>query len=95
MDVDLLIRGGRLVTEHEVVQAELAVCRGRVEAILGPDVSGVRAEHILDARGLYVLPGIVDAHVHLNEPGRTEWEGYATGTAAAAAGGTTTVLAGC
>ena len=39
-----------------------------------------------------LLPGLVDSHVHVNEPGRTEWEGFATGTAAAAAGGVTTVL---
>src|SRR5439155_1732142 len=46
----------------------------------------------IDARGLLALPGMVDAHVHFNEPGRTEWEGWATGSRAAAAGGITTVL---
>src|SRR5439155_1353929 len=45
-----------------------------------------------DARGLLALPGMVDAHVHFNEPGRTDWEGWSTGSRAAAAGGTTTVL---
>ncbi len=43
-------------------------------------------------KDLYILPGIVDSHVHLNEPGRTEWEGFETGTKAAAAGGVTTVI---
>ena len=43
----------------------------------------------LDARGLHVLPGAVDAHVHFNEPGRADWEGWASGTAALAAGGAT------
>src|SRR5262249_52629384 len=43
----------------------------------------------IDARGLLVLPGVIDAHVHFNEPGRTEWEGWATGTRALAAGGAT------
>lgn len=47
---------------------------------------------LLDAGDLVVMPGLVDTHVHLNEPGRTEWEGFATGTRAAAAGGVTTLL---
>ena len=46
----------------------------------------------IDARGLLVLPGAVDAHVHLNDPGRADWEGIATGSAALAAGGSTTAI---
>jgi allantoinase len=46
----------------------------------------------MDARGLLALPGVVDAHVHLNDPGRADWEGFATGTAALAAGGTTCAI---
>ena len=78
MTYDLLIRGA---------DADLAVTDG-VIAALGPDVEG-RAREEIDARGLLVLPGIVDAHVHLNDPGRAHWEGFDTGTAALAAGGTT------
>lgn len=52
----------------------------------------VAAPDYKDASPLVVMPGLVDAHVHLNEPGRTEWEGFATGTQAAAAGGVTTVV---
>jgi allantoinase len=63
---------------------------GHVEAILAPDAVQP-ADQTLDATGLHVLPGVVDAHVHFNEPGRTEWEGFLTGTTAAAAGGVTTV----
>ena len=55
-----------------------------------PDLPGGREE--IDARGLVALPGVVDAHVHLNDPGRADWEGFATGTAALAAGGTTTCI---
>ena len=92
MIADLLIRGGILVGEHEVVRADLAIRAGRVAAILAPDARDVRADEQLDAAGRYLLPGLVDCHVHFNEPGRTHWEGYATGSAAAAAGGITTIL---
>jgi allantoinase len=88
---DLLVRGGTLVTESGVFAAAVAVRDGRIAALLAPD-ERASADAELDARGCYVLPGVVDAHVHLNEPGRTAWEGYATGTRAAAVGGTTTVL---
>lgn len=88
---DLLIRGGTLATEHEVFAADLAIAGGRLAAILAPGTR-VEAHDVLDATGLHILPGLVDCHVHLNEPGRAEWEGYAAGTAAAAAGGVTTVL---
>src|ERR671927_325935 len=47
---------------------------------------------MLDARGLHVLPGLVDSHVHFNEPGRGHWEGFESGSRAAAAGGVTTFL---
>jgi allantoinase len=85
---DLLLRGGTLVTTEGPLQADLAVADGRIVA-LGTALEGSAAEEI-DARGLHVFPGVVDAHVHFNEPGRAEWEGFATGTRALAAGGTTT-----
>ena len=47
---------------------------------------------MLDAGDLVIMPGVVDSHVHVNEPGRTEWEGFATATQAAAAGGITTIV---
>ena len=47
---------------------------------------------VLDAGDLVIMPGVVDSHVHVNEPGRTEWEGFATATQAAAAGGITTIV---
>ncbi len=84
----LLIRGGRVVTEAGAVDADVVVEDGVVVEV--GDASGAHGEE-LDAAGLHVLPGAVDAHVHLNEPGRTDWEGFATGTLAAAAGGTTCV----
>ncbi len=84
---DLVVRGGRIVTAEGVVLADLAVAEGRIAAI-APAIGGSGTEEI-DAGGLHVFPGILDAHVHFNEPGRTEWEGLASGSAAlAAAGGT-------
>lgn len=56
------------------------------------DTGGASPHEILDAGDLMVIPGLVDTHVHINEPGRAEWEGFATATKAAAAGGVTTLL---
>ena len=81
------MRGAAVVLDDGVREVDLLIEAGRIAAI--GDVTAAREE--IDATGLTVLPGVVDAHVHLNEPGRTEWEGFAAGTEGAAAGGTTTV----
>jgi allantoinase len=86
---DLLVRGGAVVTSDVVSIADVAVSGGEIVAV-SPEITGTAREEI-DAAGLHVLPGVVDVHVHFNEPGRTDWEGWATGTAACAVGGTTTV----
>ncbi|HZU04266.1 MAG TPA: allantoinase AllB, partial [Ktedonobacteraceae bacterium] len=85
---DLLLRRGMLVTSTGVSQADLAVADEHIVAI-APELAGNAKEEI-DASGLHVFPGVIDAHVHFNEPGRSEWEGFATGTRALAAGGSTT-----
>ena len=85
---DLIVRHGTLVTSTEVRQADIAVVDGRVVA-MNPDLTGTSNSEI-DASGLHIFPGVIDAHVHFNEPGRTNWEGFTTGTRALAAGGTTT-----
>ena len=82
---DLIVRGGRIATPGGVRRADLGVSEGRI-AKIAPEISD-DASAILDATGRIVFPGILDAHVHFNEPGRTEWEGLATGSAALAAGG--------
>src|ERR1051325_6743774 len=74
---DLIIRGAHI---------DIAVEDGLISAI-GPGLPGAPRE--IDARALAVLPGIIDVHVHLNEPGRTDWEGAASGSRAFAAGGGT------
>ena len=83
---DLIIRGGIVVSSGGSTTADIAIEDGRIAAI-GPELTG--ASHEIDARGLFVLPGLIDVHVHFNEPGRTHWEGAATGSRALAAGGGT------
>jgi allantoinase len=84
----------RAVVDGAVGSYVIAVRDGRIAAVL----EGERAEAVPArettrlADGEVLLPGLVDTHVHINEPGRTEWEGYMTGTRAAAAGGVTTVI---
>jgi allantoinase len=87
LSYDLIIRNGSVVTEAGVGVADVAVEGGAVVAV-EPELGGVAREEI-DARGLHVFPGVIDAHVHFNEPGRTDWEGWASGTRALAAGGGT------
>jgi allantoinase len=83
---DLVLRGGSVVTPERTVTADVAIEDGRIAAI-GIAIPGARQE--IDARGLTTLPGLIDIHVHFNEPGRAEWEGAATGSRALAAGGGT------
>jgi allantoinase len=80
-DFDLLVRGS---------EQDLGIADGKFVAV-GSNLSG-SAKSEIDARDLAIFPGVIDAHVHFNEPGRTDWEGFQTGSRAAAAGGTTTVF---
>ena len=85
---DVLVRGGTVVLpEGEPLRLDIAVVEGRIAA-LEPEIAGDAAETI-DAAGLHVFPGLIDPHVHFNEPGRADWEGFASGSAAIAAGGGT------
>jgi allantoinase len=84
---DLLVRGGVAVTAEGEKRADLAVTDGIITA-LEPELAGDAKEEV-DARGLHLFPGLIDTHVHFNEPGRTHWEGFATGSRALAAGGGT------
>src|SRR5919204_3702252 len=91
-EFDLVVRGRRVVTRAGEVPRCVAVRDGTVVAIepLEARLEGQETVELADDEVL--LPGLVDTHVHVNEPGRTEWEGYATATRAAAAGGITTIL---
>ena len=84
--VDTVIRGGTAVTPEGVRATDIAIEDGLIAAV-APDLPGAAQE--IDARGLHVFPGVIDVHLHFNEPGRAEWEGAATGSRALAAGGGT------
>ena len=86
-DFDLIIRAGNIVTPDGVQRLDVGIVDGRI-AKLAPTVSGTFDDE-LDVSGRYVFPGIIDAHVHFNEPGRADWEGISTGSAALVAGGGT------
>lgn len=84
---DLLIKNGTVVTADSIVQGDIAIKDGKIKEV-GQALQGT-ADREIDANGLHILPGLIDTHVHFNEPGRTEWEGIATGSRSLAAGGAT------
>ena len=88
--LDCIIRAARVVAPEGIQALDLGMANGLIVE-LSPVISGSAREE-LAIEGALVVPGMIDAHVHFNEPGRTDWEGFATGSAAAAAGGVTTVF---
>ncbi|MFD8595580.1 allantoinase AllB [Kitasatospora sp. NPDC059646] len=86
----VVIRSRRVVLPDGERPADVAVRGGRIEAVAG--YRELTAEQVTDLGAVALLPGLVDTHVHVNEPGRTEWEGFASATRAAAAGGVTTIV---
>src|SRR4051794_27814094 len=93
MTVDLVIRGTRVFTPVGERPAAVHVdrARGTIVAVTEPDAAPAGVE-VIDAGTMCLLPGLVDTHVHINDPGRTDWEGFETATRAAAAGGVTTLV---
>lgn len=87
----MIFRGQRVLTPEGLKAATLHVTDGRIEKV-GAHDDVPRGADVIDAGNDLLTPGIVDSHVHINEPGRTEWEGFRTATQAAAAGGITTVV---
>lgn len=85
------VRSRRVVTTGGVRPATVRIQAGRIAAV-GPWAETPAGPDVLDAGDLVVSPGLVDVHVHVNEPGRTDWEGFETATRAAAAGGVTTIV---
>jgi allantoinase len=88
---DLVVRGQHVVTQSGVGAAAIQIRDGRIAGVRAFD-DVPRGCEVVDAGDRVVLPGLVDSHVHVNEPGRARWEGFATATRAAARGGTTTIV---
>ena len=87
---ELVLRGPSVLIDGSFRPAEIGITGGRITAISDTHLSGVETVELADDEVL--VPGLVDSHVHINEPGRIEWEGFASATRAAAAGGVTTVI---
>src|SRR5438477_6767901 len=87
----LTVRSTRIVLPYGEQPASIQIDNGRIVGV-GADSEHPSGADLIDAGDLVVSPGIVDTHVHVNEPGRTEWEGFDTATRAAAAGGVTTIV---
>src|SRR5262245_54058310 len=81
---------GESASTGDMPMVDIGIADGRIAAI-GPELEGSAHEEV-DCEALTVFPGVIDAHVHFNEPGRTEWEGFATGSRALAAGGATACI---
>ncbi|WP_189429961.1 allantoinase AllB, partial [Streptomyces rubiginosohelvolus] len=92
VDVNLVLRSTRVVTPEGTRPAAVAVAGGTIDAVLPYDADVPAGARLEDFGDDVLLPGLVDTHVHVNDPGRTEWEGFWTATRAAAAGGITTLL---
>ena len=87
---DLLIRGGTVATPNGIAPADIGVIAGRIAAI--GNFSGAKAAEVFEARGLHVLPGVIDSQVHFREPGNAHKEDLETGSRAAILGGVTAVF---
>ncbi|MEX3102117.1 allantoinase AllB [Streptomyces sp. ST1015] len=91
-EAELVLRSTRVVTPEGERAATIAVSGGVITAVLPYDAAPPPGARVEDVGDHVVLPGLVDTHVHVNDPGRTHWEGFWTATRAAAAGGITTLV---
>ncbi len=89
----VLIRNGRVIDPENGIDGvhSIALADGKIHSVSPEPPEGFTADETIDARGMWVVPGLMDMHVHLREPGREDKETIATGTQAAAAGGVTAV----
>ncbi|CAJ2648688.1 unnamed protein product [Trifolium pratense] len=87
------ISSKRILTSQGFISGSVEINEGKIVSIVeGYGKQGNSVQQVIDYGEAVIMPGLIDVHVHLDEPGRTEWEGFVTGTRAAAAGGVTTVV---
>src|SRR5690554_2837081 len=90
---DLIIKNGIIVNSKTQFKGSILVNDGKISAILKPgEEENYQGDKVIDAKGRYLIPGGVDGHTHMMDPGFTEREEFETGTAAAAFGGITTII---
>ncbi|MDQ1004769.1 allantoinase [Neobacillus niacini] len=94
MKTELWVKNGYVFTEEGFRYACIKIRGGKIEALYESEPEPMKENKVnfIDASGCLVVPGFIDAHVHFNDPGRTDWEGIDTGSRAAAIGGTTTIF---
>ena len=90
-NTELCIYGRKVLIGNEFKEMTLCISEGKITSLLAGKIA-VAANEYIDAGDLYVMPGFIDTHVHINEPGRTAWEGFETATKSAAKGGITSLV---
>lgn len=91
-EADLIVRGTRVVMDDHIGPSSIHILDGRIVSVADFDQVGEGVKVVSAAEDEVIMPGLVDTHVHINDPGRTDWEGFETATRAAAAGGVTTLV---
>lgn len=89
--IDLLLKNGKIVTDKEIFSGVIGIKDEKIILVAASE-EGIKAENEIDLSGKYILPGVIDPHIHFQDPGFTEREDFSHGTQAAAAGGVTTVI---
>jgi allantoinase len=90
--MDYFICSNLVVLDAKLVPAAIKISNGKIVQIVSKDEAIKSGVQIVDYADMVIMPGLVDSHVHINEPGRTTWEGFTTATRAACAGGVTTIV---
>jgi len=88
---DIIIKSNNVVIDDQIKPAFVAIKNGIIAEVWSALPEDVR-QQVIDLGDKYLMPGVVDPHVHINEPGRTHWEGFETATRSAIAGGVTTLV---